>query len=64
MYVAAIATGVNWGIQGVALSVLAVYAINVPCYYFVNIRPLLRAAKNQSTHLSSAEESEKGITHA
>jgi len=41
LYVAAISIGVNWGAIGVATAVFVAYAVNVPLYYFFNIRPLM-----------------------
>ena len=64
MYMAAIAIGIQWGILGVALSVLIVYAINVPCYYLVNIHPLMRQRAIDETTPSLSDDSAQGINHA
>lgn len=66
MYVVAILTGVNWGLLGVALSVLAVYAINVPLYYYFNIRPLLNdsAASENPDNYQLTQDTIEGSSHA
>lgn len=64
MYVAAIAIGVQWGIVGAALSVLIVYAINVPCYYLVNIHPLMRKRVDDQDTALPHNDSAQGINHA
>lgn len=66
MYVSAIAVGINWGALGVALSVFAVYAINVPLYYFANIRPLLNedTSDNGNDNYPISETQITGTGHA
>lgn len=38
LYTFSLFIGVQWGIMGAAISVLAIYLINAPLYYWVNVR--------------------------
>jgi len=52
VYTLALFIGVNWGIKGAALAVLTLYIINVPTYYWFNLKATNTANDAELNHRS------------
>lgn len=44
IFAVGVCIGMNWGITGVAYAVLTVSMVNMPVYYFLNVKPVMRAS--------------------
>ena len=59
LYTIALLIGVRWGIMGAAVSVLTIYLINAPLYYWINVR---KHKPNTTNTLQVSEQTPNAIT--